>query len=69
MRILVDSGSTSNYIDAQECATCRMKIGVEDQAEELKMAYGTVSKQMDECNSCSSVLGTKVKFLPWYFPI
>ena len=44
MRVLVDSGSTSNYIDAQDCVARRIKIEVEDQAEELKMADGTVVK-------------------------
>ena len=44
MRVLVDSRSTGNNIDAQECGTRRIKIEVEDQAEELKMADGTVVK-------------------------
>ena len=44
MRILVDSGSTGNYIDAQECTARRIKIEAEDQSEELKMADGTVVK-------------------------
>ena len=44
MRVLVDSGSTGNNIDARECAAQRIKIEVEDQAEELKMADGTVVK-------------------------
>ena len=42
MRVLVDFGLTGNYIDAQECAAQRIKIEVEDQVEELKMADGTV---------------------------
>ena len=45
MRALVDSGSTSSYIDAQECAACRIKIEVEDQLEELKVVDGTVVKR------------------------
>ena len=42
LRVLVDSGSTGNYIDAQECATQRIKIEAENKPEELKMADGTV---------------------------
>ena len=38
----MDSGSTSNYIDARECATRGVKIEAEDKSEELKMADGTV---------------------------
>ena len=30
MRVLVDSGSTGNYIDARECTTWRIKIEAED---------------------------------------
>ena len=44
LRVLVDSGSTSNYIDAQECAARRMKIEAEDKPEDLKVADGTVVK-------------------------
>ena len=44
MCVLVDSGSIGNYIDARECIARRIKIEVEDQAEELKMADGTVVK-------------------------
>ena len=44
MRVLVDSGSTGNYIDAWECTARRIKIEAEDQSEELKMADGTVVK-------------------------
>ena len=42
--VLVDSGSTGNYIDARECAARRMKIEAEEKPEELKMADGTVVK-------------------------
>ena len=42
MRVLVDSGLTGNYIDAQECTACEIKVEAEDQAEELKMTDGTV---------------------------
>ena len=44
LRVLVDSGSTGNYIDARECAARRMKIEAEEKPEELKMADGTVVK-------------------------
>ena len=44
IRVLVDSGSTGNYIDARECTARRIKIEAEDQSEELKMADGTVVK-------------------------
>ena len=43
-RVLVDSGSTGNYIDARECTTWRIKIEAEDESEELKMADGTMVK-------------------------
>ena len=42
LRVLVDSGSTGNYINAWECTTRRIKIEAEDKPEELKMADGTV---------------------------
>ena len=44
MRVLVDSGSTGNYIDARECTARRIKVEAEDQSEELKMADGIVVK-------------------------
>ena len=44
MRVLVDSGSTGNYIDARECTTRRIKIEAEDRSEVLKMADGTAVK-------------------------
>ena len=47
MRVLVDSGSIGNYIDAQECAARGMKIEAEDQAEELKWQMVLCSKQRD----------------------
>ena len=31
LRVLVDSGSTGNYIDARECTTQRIKVEVEDE--------------------------------------
>ena len=44
MHVLVDLGSTGNYIDARECTTRGMKIVAEDQMEELKMADEIVIK-------------------------
>ena len=44
MRLLVDSGSTGNYIDAQECIARGIKVEAEDHVEELKMADGTMVK-------------------------
>ena len=69
MRVLVDFGSTSNYIDAWECTTRRIKNEAEDQSGELKMADGTVVKPRVEFSSCLNVVGTEVKFSPGYFPI
>ena len=42
LRVLVDSGSTGNYIDAQEHAARGIKIEAEDKPEELKMTNGTM---------------------------
>ena len=36
LRVLVDSESTSNYIDAQECIARRIKVEDEDQGKEVK---------------------------------
>ena len=38
----MDSGSTSNYVDAQECIAHGIKIELEDQAKEFKMADGSM---------------------------
>ena len=69
LRVLVDSGSTSNYIDARECTAWRIKIEAEDRAEELKMAMALWLKLRVEFSSFSNVVGTEVKFLPGCFPI
>ena len=42
MCVLVDSGSTGNYIDARECAARGIKIEAEDQVEEFKRADATM---------------------------
>ena len=44
MRVLVDSGSTRNHIDARECIARGIKVEAEDHVEELKMADGNVVK-------------------------
>ena len=44
MRILVDSGSTRNYIDAQECMVRKLRIQNEEVAEELRLADGSTVK-------------------------
>ena len=40
LRVLMDSGSTSNYIDAPKCTTRRIKFEAEEKSEELKMQDG-----------------------------
>ena len=44
LRLFVDSGSTGNYIDAQECTARGIKIEAEEKPKELKMADGTMVK-------------------------
>ena len=44
MRVLVDLGSTRNYIDDRECIARGIKVGAEDHAEAFKMVDGTVVK-------------------------
>ena len=44
LTVLIDSGSTGNYIDARECTARKLKIEIEEEAEELKMADGSVVK-------------------------
>ena len=40
----MDSGSTSNYIDARARIARRIQIEDEDQAEDLRMADGTAER-------------------------
>ena len=42
LRVLVDSGWSSNYIEAWECGARRIKSENEDHAQELQMADGIV---------------------------
>ena len=44
MRILVDSGSTRNYIDARECTVRKLQIQNDEAAEELRLADGSTVK-------------------------
>ena len=66
MRVLVDSESTSNYIDAQECPAQGMKIEAEDQAEELKMVESALVKTegrvqfMLKCGGYRGQISTRV---------
>ena len=69
MRVLVDSGSIGNYIDAQECTAQRIKIEAEDQAESSRWKMALWLKLRDEFSLCSNVVGIEVKFPPGYFPI
>ena len=68
MRVLVDSGSTGNYIDARECTARRIKIEAEDQSEELKMADGTVGKTEGRVQFIFKCGGYKGQISAWVFP-
>ena len=39
--ILIDSGSTGNYVNAQVCTTCRLKVERDPDPEELMLANGS----------------------------
>ena len=70
MRVLVDSGSTGNYIDARECATQRIKIEARRSGERAQDGRWYCGQNLrDEFSSCSNVVGIEVKFPPGYFPI
>ena len=68
MRVLVDSGSTSNYIDAREGTAWRIKIEAEDLSEELKMADGTVVKTKGQVQFVLKCGGYKGQISVWVFP-
>ena len=40
----MDSGSTGNYIDAQECAVRKLQVENEEAVEELRLANGSTVK-------------------------
>ena len=69
MCVLVDSGSTGNYIDARECTARRIKIEAEDQLEELKMADGTVVKAEGRVQFVLKCGGYRGQISAGYFPI
>ena len=69
MRVLVDCGSTGNYINAQECATQRTKIRWKIRQRNSSWQMVLWLKLRDEFSSYSNVVGTEVKFPPGYFPI
>ena len=69
LRVLVDSKSTGNYIDARECTARGIKIEAEDQPEELKMADGTVVQTEGRVQLVLKCGGYKGKILARFFPI
>lgn len=44
LRILVDSGSTGNYIGAQECPKRNLEVEKDGTSEELRIPYGYIVK-------------------------
>ena len=68
LRVLVDSGLAGNYIDARECTAQRIKIEVEDQAEELKMADGTMVKIEGRVQFVLKCGGYRGQISAWVFP-
>ena len=47
MRLLVNSRSTGNYIDARECAVRKLQIQNDEAAEELRLADGSTVKKTE----------------------
>ena len=45
--MLIDSGTTGNYVSVQECATRKIKIEKEKNGKELTMADGSKVKTID----------------------
>ena len=45
--MLVDSGSTGNYVSAQVCTACKLKTEKDPHGEELHMADGSTVKIED----------------------
>ena len=61
MTILVDSGSTGNYIDAREYVVRKLQIQNEDVAEELRLVDGSTVKTKGRIRvhvKCSEYKGT-----------
>ena len=67
MHVLVDSGSTGNYIDTLECTARRIKIEVEDEEEELKMADGIVVKTKGRIQFVLKCGGYRGQISAWVF--
>ena len=68
MRVLVDSGSIGNYIEARECATRGIKIEAKYQAEECKMANGSVVKTKGRVSFILKCGGYKGEISTRFFP-
>ena len=68
MRILVDFGSTSNYIDARECTARRIKIEAKDQSEKPKMADGTMVETEGRIQFVLKCGGYRGQISAWVFP-
>ena len=47
VQILIDSGSTGNYVAARVCTVCKLKTEKDPHGEELRMADGTTVKIED----------------------
>ena len=61
MRILVDSRSTGNYIDARECTVRKLQIENEEAVEELRLADGSTIKMEGQVRvhvKCGKYRGT-----------
>ena len=68
MRVLVDAGSTGNYIDAREYAAHGIKIEAEDQVIELRMADGTMVKTEGRVQFVLKCRGYRGQILARVFP-
>ena len=67
MRVLLDSGSTSNYINTRECAAHRIKIEAEDQVEGAQDGkWDCGEDRVANLSLYSNVLGIEVKFPPGF---
>ena len=57
-----------NYINARECTTRGIKVGVGDQAEELKIADGTMVKTKGQVQLMFKCGGHRGQISAWVFP-
>ena len=66
VEMLVDSGSTGNYVSAQVCTACKLKTEKDPHGEELHMADGSTVKIEDRvqvrirCGQYKAVIQAKV---------